>query len=979
MTFPLKIKKLYAYHLMLSCIVSVFFVLQPVRAQQKSDITMAFTKMSDSIASGNICFNILKIVNSSAKPISAQLTFSNPENWRIISLGTGAIHINNGDTAFVPIHISPSSNATGGVSYIISALLKTDTRVLAASTNVTISATNKWDFTVLKNNLYVTETNPNTTIQVKLSNRGNTNELIKLNYKIGKLLSFRNDDLEYTDFVNLPAYKDTTILQTISYKKKVSTVDQLRYQNNWRESSLMLTASTQNELKSTALQIKKLNSYFENTRNQSSPPLNIDLQTYNILSSQSIRNNARAYGSVLFKKEREIQYNIGVQSFGFGSEDNFDLSRQLTYSLRYHSRHNDIQLGYNVSNVSLHTINGRGLTGTLKLPGTTSINYSLIQNPFSNIFGQSVGFNTSIKGISFSAELINENELNNQYKATSVEAGLGLNLFKHHSIAAQVLASKAGFQLNADADTSVIGLSYRILYNVRYKNFYLRANHTNAANNYIQNSGLQQTNIDSRLRFSDKLYLTLYANRQLYSATRYPYNFYNDVSNNITDNARLTLAYYLGNIIFQAGPNYNGSSRNMFTNTGKYRSEYTTYQPGVWTSATIKITSFRSITPNFTLNKVLLKFKTTDPGLSDYNVNGSMTYSVGLNYYDPNWRIYAYYTSGSVSDLYRSVQVDTKPTLSSSIQFRPYYETFLMNKKLKLSAYVNYAYYMPSGRENIIYSARYDHYLKNGWNLNANLFMFTNIRVVDDGRVSTKDMNLMIGVSKAFNIQQPRLKYHNMKIQFFNDLDGNKIKTDNEPPVSDIIVSVEKDNLKSDEPSAIPEIKLISDQKGMAVIDNLPQDNYRLSFTPVNNLQYLYFLDGTEQFYQNKKTNTVFVPLAESYKIKGKILVYRDPNSTEGKLDLSGVRVTAKGSNGENYSVLTDNFGAFVISVPSGDKYMVKVNNVFGEYFRIDNDEIQVQFTSNKTVNVDFIYVEQKREIQFDNGNQFYNFNSISN
>jgi len=79
--------------------------------------------------------------------------------------------------------------------------------------------------------------------------------------------------------------------------------------------------------------------------------------------------------------------------------------------------------------------------------------------------------------------------------------------------------------------------------------------------------------------------------------------------------------------------------------------------------------------------------------------------------------------------------------------------------------------------------------------------------------------------------------------------------------------------------------------------------------------------------------------LAESYKIKGRIILVRDPNSTEGKIYLSGVRVTAKGSNGE----------------------------------------MQVQFTHNKTISVDFVFIEKKREIQFDNGNQLYKFNNIGN
>jgi hypothetical protein len=152
-----------------------------------------------------------------------------------------------------------------------------------------------------------------------------------------------------------------------------------------------------------------------------------------------------------------------------------------------------------------------------------------------------------------------------------------------------------------------------------------------------------------------------------------------------------------------------------------------------------------------------------------------------------------------------------------------------------------------------------------------------------------------------------------------------------------------------------------------------------MNFSPLSNLEYLYFLNGTEQSYFNERNNTLYIPLAESYKIKGRIILVRDPNSSEGKIDLSGVRVTANGSNGENFAVLSDNTGSFILNVPNADKFTVKVNNVFGEYFRIDNDEIKVQFTQNKTINVDFVFVEKKREIQFDNGNQLYKFNSIGN
>ena len=349
----------------------------------KEEISAFFTKTNDSIIAGNLCFNILKIVNEGAKPVKARLSFSSPENWKIISLTSDSLQIEPNDTIFIPVHISPSVNATGGISYIISALLKTENSVISASSNISVKAQGKWEFSVLKNKLFFTDTNPNTTIQIKLSNKGNTNELIKLDYKVGKLLSFRQDNENFSEYINLPAFKDTVIYQTVSYRRKISATEQFRYQNNWRESSIILTASSDDDLKSTALQMRKLNSSFENTRNQSSSPLNVDYQIYNLLSSQPIRNNIRTYGSILFKKNRELQYNMGVQSVYFGSsEEKFDFTRQFLYNMRYMSKHNDIQLGYNVSNNSLHTLNGRGITGIYRLSGNKTINYDVRKKTF---------------------------------------------------------------------------------------------------------------------------------------------------------------------------------------------------------------------------------------------------------------------------------------------------------------------------------------------------------------------------------------------------------------------------------------------------------------------------------------------------------------------------------------------------------------------------------------------------------------------
>lgn len=78
------------------------------------------------------------------------------------------------------------------------------------------------------------------------------------------------------------------------------------------------------------------------------------------------------------------------------------------------------------------------------------------------------------------------------------------------------------------------------------------------------------------------------------------------------------------------------------------------------------------------------------------------------------------------------------------------------------------------------------------------------------------------------------------------------------------------------------------------------------------------------------------LPLVESYKIKGRIIIGRDSNSNEGIVSTQGIRVTAVSENGETYSTLSSGFGNFVLDLPRATSYEVSIFNVFGENFRLE-------------------------------------------
>ena len=576
-------------------------------------------------------------------------------------------------------------------------------------------------------------------------------------------------------------------------------------------------------------------------------------------------------------------------------------------------------------------------------------------------------------------ELTHEQHISGSYSATSALLGSGILLFKHHTISVQGLVSQVKYNLLPGRDTAVLGYSYKVDYSINYKKFDLRLSALNSANNYIQNAGQQQIYIDSKYIVSDKVRISLYGNRQYYATSHYPYNFFISTAYNSTDYLRLTTSISNGNISYQIGPSYSGSMRQNFNPITQYNSEYLTYQPGLWGSASIRINNYGSLSPNFSVSNLRFYYNTKDPASQSYSSLKNIYYSVGINYYDNIWRANISYVSGSSSDMYRSIQIESDPITSKSIQFRPSYENFFFDRKLKLSASINYAYYMPSGRENVSYNIKTDLLLKKGWTAYVSGFVFSNTRVNDEqGRISSKDLNFVVGVTKSFNIQQPRLKYYNLKSVFFNDLDGNGMKSENEPPVSNILVNIAKDQTVKSGVSNVQEAELLSDVNGEIRYENLPKDSYRLKLLPLVNLQNLYFINGSDQPYYNDKDRVQYIPLSESYRIKGKINLIRDQNSLEGKIDLKGIRVTATGEKGESFSALTDNFGGYLLTVATANKYKIHVNNVFGELFNIDTDEMEVQFAQSKAINLDFSFFEKRRDIQFENGKEIFKFKSIS-
>jgi hypothetical protein len=394
-------------------------------------------------------------------------------------------------------------------------------------------------------------------------------------------------------------------------------------------------------------------------------------------------------------------------------------------------------------------------------------------------------------------------------------------------------------------------------------------------------------------------------------------------------------------------------------------------------SVSFRLGGVRSISPNVSFNTMYYSFETTQPDEEPAPLENNWTYTLGINYYDHAFKLNAYYSTGEATDIYRTVVINDDPIINQSFHIRPYYERYFLKETLRMSAFLNYSYYMPSLRENMLINLTGDIYINNSWNFFGSFNIYRVSRNdVDVGRVTTRDVNLMVGIRKSFNIQQPRLAYHDLTIVGFNDLDGNGIKDENEKPISNVLVSISRDPSKNVEnKTGFAETSMITDPQGEISYENMPEGIYDLSILPLSNLEDLYFLHGEKQTIDMTQDQVFYLPLVESYKIRGRIIIDRDPNSNDGIVSPEGIRVTAIAENGETYSTLSNSFGNYVLDLPRTNSYSVNIYNVFGENFRLERGTYKVQFTDTKTINLDFKFIERRRAIQFNGEEQYFQFN----
>jgi hypothetical protein len=967
----------------------VFFYSIPLSAQLQQDdgaeppVRFEFVKGDIELSSSGSFFNVIRLENRSEEEFSGAIRITAPDGWHLIGGGAAEIDLWPGEEKLIPFRISVPPGVLGGISYTINAELRSEDQYYDYTTAyVSIAPVSKWDFKIDSKNIYLSDFKPQGDFVVRLSNKGNTNEMIKLRLNTGDLLEYvnplQNDSLL---FVELPAFRDTMIRFSVRERTGLSYAEERTLINNWRASSIILTASTPEQSRSAGIRVSPLESQLLQDRRYTNSPLNIDLSLNNLLSSQMPKMGLKVNGRILFPESQQLQYNVGLTNIYFNQErnSNFDLYRQLRFRLNYSDKSTSVEMGDRMGTGELHTLNGQGIRAQHTLNDNSTFFLNVANNPNSKNIGVHTGYSRSIKGVALKSAVTFESKMNTTDSHFSYLLGGSFGFLRYHKVRINTATSVSKFGSGPllQSDTTTVGFAYRLSYNYTRERFYIRLDNTNSRLSYLRNSGANRMNIRSVYKMKEGSLIKGNYYRNSYIATKYPYNFFFQGNENINGNGNIYYSLNKGNIIYSVGPSFSNSVRKYFNPSDGFLTVYRNLQPGLFGSVAFRTGSLQSIIPYIRLNSMFVEYFSEDPAFEPFKISGLIQYTAGLSYYDAAFKLSAYFSSGESSDIYRSVVVEQDPEVNQSFHLRPYYERFFKRETIRVSGYLNYSYYLPSMRENTIFNLTSDFYLSDGWRIFVSFNLYRAVRVDEEaGRVAMRDINMLTGIRKSFDIQQPGLKYYDLTIVGFNDQNGNGVKDSNEKPIPNVLIQITRDLKKNlVQQSGFSEISLITDPNGEIYYERIPEGLYKLNITALSNLEDLFFLNGENQEMEVHGDMIHYLPLVESYRIKGRVIVDRDPNSNEGKINLEGIRITAVSENGETYSALTDSYGSYVLSLPRATNYEVTIYNVFGERFVLEQGRFKVQFSANKTINLDFKFTEKRRQMQYREGEQFFDFN----
>jgi outer membrane protein OmpA-like peptidoglycan-associated protein len=939
--------------------IAQFYFLEDVHDQ----IEVQFFKHKIETEPNTTFFNVLKIKNPSNQQVTFQTNFSYPASWSFMGEKNQQITLDPNDSILIPFRASASNEAKGEIGYAIVASL-TDLKGNTFKNEYSfVNIPKKIDikFTPLARLVFFDQVTKNADINLLFSNNGNTDEIFYLDLIFDNSITTKGEqDGHFKTEISIDPHMDTIIDLSVFLKPNFNDPEKKFHRINIKANSIDTSFNT-------SIWVKELDRSYYNPIPDNYKMLSIEATAQNLFSQIDPSYSFAINGNLLFRKRGDLIYSIN----SYGSQFYDDPWKYGRYLLHYKEKKFNIKFGDVNANLT-QDLFGRGGLAEMNLKS---------RNIIKTIFTTSMFTDKSNIGISYQRIFpfgfieTGGSYVEDKTRKVNSWGGLMLASIRSKKIGSftptvsitlaewninepkQQMGFSGGLQFNSKFKNTFVIINTRYadrLYfgrnegrievrgnvthylknNINYLMFYYNLTNSNPAVYNDDELVFGTTNIfeESRTTFNTPLTNSLFLNLGLMSEMRFGNNFYN-YDSNVSLKTRNALVY--GSLRFRV-PN----SQNIFSMTLKAG-------------------------PNF---------------ITDYNkesidlLNDTKNWFslvANLNYRTRYWGFFASYYHGP-STISQQLTYLTRGYNSKNIRLLPYIDVFIIPQFLKVSIKPNFLYDIPAKTSRVNMGTDLIGYPGKSWTITfTNALSYSaSVDKISEEKFTYTNTYFELRIKKDFNLNQPRYQYHDLKIHFFKDLNGNRVKDADEPGIKDIMFSIEMDEekligQKTSNAGYFMPMDLLSDQNGYISYDNVPNGFYIIKYTPIGKMQGSFSSETNTQAVYIGNDETLFIPFFENNKIFGKVILNRSKLSNLGSIDPSNIKVTAEDTHGRKYSTLTDGNGNYNIYVPNVDRYSVKINNIFYENFELEQNDYEVQLNGYRQFEVNFIFNEKKRKINF--------------
>jgi len=970
-------KNFYYILLLLSLINNPFSCFAQFQQSHSSqEIDVQFLKHQIEIVPATAFFNTLTIRNNGRQTKTINVDISVPAGWNLISGRQSNIVIAPQTEIIVPVRVAAANNTYGDIGYVVVATISESSGDVLTSEYcfVTVPKLSNLQMKIASTLVYYEIQTGKAICEVSLKNEGNINEIVYIDVftnEFNNIIGEKDNFFQYE--VSIAPMQDTVVLF------EVFATDLLEETYN-NLNTIEVKVHNLNTVYHKTVWLKSLQPTFTNFISSSEKCLIAELSIQDLFKTTKPQYSLNISGNLLLKNQRSFVYHFT----NYPSSKSDNLWKYSKFLLKYNDKNISVVLGDVVAPL-MKSEYARGVQFTLNY-NSHKIQTTASENVLTNRYLYNLMYQYNISKIS---SIISGFTYSNS-KDKNFQNGIGM-LGTRFFIKKHSLYFLGGYSFSA--------LNMNLL-RKNYSGFGIYTNHSYTYKNFSTINDIKYgsptfwSNIVGKTTIQSNSSYSLSNGSRIilsYNAVRYQPALYD------ANFQLLPKKYnYTNSIFVEYGYNLKPKLYGYFQTVGSYEktNSYSLFQDnqsfatgsyGVKFGVRLRGLNKNLLHPSLQIrNTNVQKYANTfnNETIDENNlvlnyVNAKLSFQLMRN----SWGVFFDYNYGpqSIGDQIIYFYYDK---FASSVRFAPYYEDFIYRKKLYLSARGSYANSLNNKMNRVSTLVRLSWFFKNDWTLSfSNSYSMINQEDAASGAMFTYPNNYAeIVVRKEFNCQQPRLKYYDLQIIFFKDLNGNGTKDPNEGGVANVLANFEQiipaDSVFTSEGSFTP-TELLSDQLGTIIYENIPEGNYQIRLTPLgNNSRHL----GSNVSGLNisvAKDEIIYVPFQENNKIFGKLVLNRSSMSRLGTVSPANVKITAEDTRGNIFSTLTDAYGNFILYVPSTDIYIVRINNVFYQNFDLQQQEFVVKFNGYRQFELTYIFNEKQRQVNFNNGNG--NNNQLNN